>query len=102
MEQKIYQIIASRTSATARIQDNMNLYHDLGARPTDIEGICCEIERTFGIQAGTFRYLLQYFDKLCVSDLIKVTRGEITHNKLNMAPAMSLFEKMRQRLQKMM
>ena len=35
------------------------------------------IEKAFSIPAGTLKYLVPYFDKIAVSDLIKLTKNEI-------------------------
>lgn len=100
MEQKIYDIILRKTGNATVIRDDMNLVRDLGANLTQVSIICHEIEIAFNMRHGTFSYLTKYFDKLCVSDLIKLARSEISYNQSYVAPSVPLFTKIRTLFQK--
>jgi hypothetical protein len=100
MEQKIYNIVANNVNVPVAVNDNMNLSNDLGAKSADIKKICHDIEQQFNIKYGTFDYLTKYFDKLCVSDLVKLTRSEVLYNQLYVSENVSLGTKIRRLFQK--
>lgn len=100
MEQKIYDIITNNVGTQVVINDSMNLFRDLGMQRAGVDKICRDIEQNFNIKYGTFSYLSRYFDKLCVSDLIKLTRSEVLYNQLYVSKNVSLGTKIRRLFQK--
>jgi hypothetical protein len=75
-DRKIYDILKIN-SGISGISNNMNLHRDLGITSVKLRSICNAIEKAFSIPAGTLKYLVPYFDKIAVSDLIKLTKNEI-------------------------
>lgn len=80
IERAIYEIIRNN-SGVSNISDNMNLYRDLGIEVSSLRKICVSVEKLFEVPDGTFKYILPYFDKVTVSDLVKITKSEVNYRK---------------------
>ena len=95
VKKAIYEIIRTNSGVT-NISDNMNLYRDLGIGTTSLKKICISVEKFFGVPDGALKDIIPYFDKITVSDLIKITKSEVNcSKKQNIDNEIGFFDKLK-------